>query len=447
MAQNDTEQNSFGRRAARYANVTRKVSGVGAKFIGQKYLGLSIDNERHAQDLKNALGGLKGPIMKVAQILATVPGALPEEYMTELRQLQSEAPAMGWLFVKRRMKAELGNDWQSMFDDFSHDAVHAASLGQVHKAKKEGQDLACKLQYPDMESAVEADLRQLKFILKLYHQYDKAIDTSAVYQELSDRLREELDYDREAKNMALYALMLKQEKEVHVPTVWPELSTQRLITMDWLQGEKILTFVDSPLEQRNTIAMNMFRAWYVPFYHYGIIHGDPHLGNYSVAKDNNINLLDFGCIRIFPPDFVAGVLDLYTALRTDDRDRAVAAYESWGFENLTNEIIDILNVWANFVYAPIMEDKTRKMDETNSGDYGRAKAAEVHRLLRETGGVKPPREFVLMDRAALGLGSVFLHLQAEINWYRLFHELIENFDVKKLSHNQSNALSTVEIKK
>ena len=173
----------------------------------------------------------------------------------------------------------------------------------------------------------------------------------------------------------------------------------------------------------------MFRAWYVPLYYYGVIHGDPHLGNYTVRPDLGINLLDFGCVRVFPASFVKGVIDLYRALDQDDEALAVAAYESWGFNNLSREMIDVLNRWARFLYAPLLDDRKRRIQEAEAGHLGREVAEDVHRELRRLGGVKPPREFVFMDRAAVGLGSVFLHLKAEINWRRLFHELIADFDV------------------
>ena len=236
--------------------------------------------------------------------------------------------------------------------------------------------------------------------------------------------------------------MLSVEDSVHVPEVVPELSTRRLLTSTWLEGQPILSFVEGHADQRNRLAMNMFRAWYVPLYYYGVIHGDPHLGNYTVRPaDDSINLLDFGCVRVFPPGFVEGVIDLYNALRTDDRDLAVHAYETWGFRNLSTDLVDVLNIWASFIYAPILEDKVRTIGETNNGIYGRETAQKVHVALREVGGVEVPREFVFMDRAALGLGSVFLHLKAEINWYRLFQELIADFDRDALAKRQSDMLA------
>ena len=107
--------------------------------------------------------------------------------------------------------------------------------------------------------------------------------------------------------------------------------------------------------------MNMFRAWYVPFYYYGVIHGDPHLGNYTLTPDGNVNLLDFGCIRVFPPEFVKGVIDLYWALRRDDPELAVEAYRIWGFTKLSKELLAALNVWAAFLYEPLLEDKPQRI--------------------------------------------------------------------------------------
>jgi predicted unusual protein kinase regulating ubiquinone biosynthesis (AarF/ABC1/UbiB family) len=437
----DDERSSYSGRVKRYAQVSTAVGGLAARLAGERFLGIKLDRDAHARELRAALGGLKGPLMKVAQIMATIPEALPQEYVQELIQLQSNAPAMGWLFVKRRMAAELGPDWQKRFDSFEHEAAAAASLGQVHRATLNGRQLACKLQYPDMQSAVEADLRQLKLIFRIYHQYDRSIDTSKVHEEIADRLREELDYGLEARHMGLYADMLAKEPKVAVPNVLPDLSTKRLLTMGWLEGRKLLDYKDADKETRNRVADAMFRAWYVPFYDYGVIHGDPHLGNYTVRDDLGVNLLDFGCIRIFQAKFVEGVIDLYKAIRDDDRDLAVHAYETWGFSGLSDETIDTLNLWANFVYAPLLEDRERRIQEMEaSGIYGREIAEKVHRRLRELGGVTPPREFVFMDRAAIGLGGVFMHLKAEINWHRLFHDLIDGFDAAKLHTRQTKLL-------
>ena len=154
-----------------------------------------------------------------------------------------------------------------------------------------------------------------------------------------------------------------------------------------------------------------------------------------------LNLLDFGCIRVFPPALVAAVIDLYDAVRTGDEALAAHAYRTWGFKNLSREVIDALNVWAQFVYEPLLEDKRQTLGELTGDIHGREIAERVIAELHRAGGVDIPREFVIMDRAAIGLGAVFLRLQAEVNWHRLFNEVIARFDVAALERRQAEMLA------
>ena len=441
------ERSSIGGRLRRYAQVTSTMSGLAARLAGERYLGIELDRGKHANQLREALGSLKGPLMKVAQILSTIPDALPKEYAEELAALQADAPSMGWLFVKRRMRSELGDGWEDKFESFDKKACSAASLGQVHQARYNNEKVAVKLQYPDMDSAINADLNQLKLVFSLYERIDSAISTKDIHSELSDRLKEELDYHREALNMQLYRLMLAGENEVVLPEPIKELSTSRILTMRWVEGQKLMKYLEAEpsQEDRNKVAVNMFRTWYVPFYDYGVIHGDPHLGNYSIGENLKINLMDFGSIRVFRPEFVGGVIDLYRALRDGDNELAVHAYSQWGFDGLDKEAIEILNIWAGFIYGPLLEDRIRPIQELRGGNYGRELAGKVHEELKRIGGIKPPREFVLMDRAAVGLGSVFMHLKAEVNWHQLFHGMIDDFTLEALQTRQKNAIRQVGL--
>jgi predicted unusual protein kinase regulating ubiquinone biosynthesis (AarF/ABC1/UbiB family) len=442
----DREKNRFSARAARYGRVGANVGGVAARIAGRRLFGLDPERDKDAAALAAALGGLKGPIMKVAQLLATIPEALPAEYAAELGQLQSQAPPMGRAFVRRRMAAELGSDWEAKFASFDYEAAASASLGQVHRAKAhDGRPLAVKLQYPDMQSAVEADLSQLGILFSIHRRMRPAIETSEMLKEISARLREELDYALEAKHTRLYGIIFEDDSLIRVPEVLPDLSTRRLLTMTWLEGGRLLDYTSRPLEERNQIARAMFRAWWYPFSHYGVIHGDPHLGNYTIFEDADgraagINLLDYGCMRTFAPKFIQGVIDLYHGLLRNDRSLVVHAYETWGFTGLSNELIDILNIWANFIYGPMLEDRVRTIaEQQRAGAYGRQEAFKVHQGLREKGPVTVPREFVFMDRAAIGLGGVFLHLNAELNYHRLFEDTIAGADIADVAGRQRDA--------
>jgi predicted unusual protein kinase regulating ubiquinone biosynthesis (AarF/ABC1/UbiB family) len=446
MSSSDDEANRLSGRLSRYARVGTGVGGFAARAISSRALGRGFDRNAQALELARLLGGLKGPIMKVAQLAATVPDVLPPEYAFELQKLQAEAPPMGWAFVRRRMQAELGPDWTKRFKSFEHEPAAAASLGQVHRATApDGTRLACKLQYPDMQSAVEADLGQLGVILSVQRRFSPEIDTREILKELGERLREELDYAREAAHMRLYSAMLTDAEDVRVPRFLPELSTKRLLTMTWLDGERLLSFVGRPLEERNLIATALFHAWWRPFARYGVIHGDPHLGNYTVIQKDDrpagLNLLDYGCIRIFSPRFVEGVVSLYRGFQHDDRSRIAEAYRIWGFRDLNDELVDTLSLWARFIFAPLLDDRVRTIaDGVAPHTYGRREVWEVKQRLKPKSPVTIPREFVLMNRAAVGLGAVFLHLKAELNFHRLFEAEIEGFEREALAKRQAEAL-------
>ncbi|MFZ2030746.1 MAG: AarF/ABC1/UbiB kinase family protein [Vitreimonas sp.] len=414
---------------------------VGARLTG-------ADNTAMARVIRQALGRSKGPLMKVAQLLSTIPDLLPQAYAEEFRKLQAHAPAMGWPFVQRRMRAELGETWETKFARFDHDAAAAASLGQVHRAvAHDGRALACKLQYPDMASAVEADLGQLRTLLGLFKSMDGTIDSSEAIVEVGERLREELDYERELKHMRLFALMLQNEERIKTPEPLEELSTKRLLTMTWLEGRGLMSWLEDTQELRNRIAELLFKAWWGPMTHYGVIHGDPHLGNYALTENaERLHLLDFGCVRIFPPRFLEGVVGLYRGLKAENRDQVAHAYEVWGFKNLGAELIDALTLWARFIYGPLLEDRVRTIaNDVPPAEYGRREAFEVRKRLKTLGPVLVPREFVFMDRAAIGLGAAFLHLRAELNYGRMFEESIADFSVEVLSTRQAAALASVGL--
>ncbi|MGE3143685.1 MAG: ABC1 kinase family protein [Hyphomonadaceae bacterium] len=436
----DPERNRLSARIGRVAQVGANLSGAAAaRMFGGE--------DRFARALKEALGKSKGPLMKLAQLLATIPDLLPEAYAKELRTLQAQAPAMGWPFVERRMRAELGADWQKRFSSFGREAA-AASLGQVHRARlPDGREAACKLQYPDMASAVEADLGQLRTLLSVVKSLDGALDSSEAIIEVGDRLREELDYVRELKHMRLFTLMLRDEPRIVTPEPIEALSTRRLLTMTWLEGQGLMAWLGADQETRNRIADLIFTAWWGPMTRFGVIHGDPHLGNYAFAPGAaQLNLLDFGCVRIFPPRFVAGVVNLYNALRRDDREGIAAAYESWGFKNLNGELIEALTIWARFIYGPLLDERERTIaDDVAPAEYGRREMMEVRRRLKTLGPVLVPREFVFMDRAALGLGGAFLHLKAKRNFARLFQDSIADFSEAALAARQREALAATGL--
>jgi predicted unusual protein kinase regulating ubiquinone biosynthesis (AarF/ABC1/UbiB family) len=443
----DNRENGLARRLARLARVSAGLTGVAARGAGRALGGTQIFSASNAADLTEVLGKLRGPVMKVAQFIATVPGALPKEVATPLLNLQTNAPPMGGGFVRRRMAAELGADWEGRFRSFDRNAAAAASLGQVHRATGKGsRALACKLQYPNMSAAVDSDVRQLRAALGIQRSLDRTIDTREIADEIEARLKEELDYLREAAHMRLYRIMLADCSDIVVPEPIAELSTARLLTMTWLDGKPVLDIVAAPLSLRNSVAAALFKAWWRPFARYGTIHGDPHLGNYTVRSDGGVNLLDFGCIRTFAPSFVRGVVDLYRALQQRNNALAATAYRQWGFKSVTPELVDVMNMWARFIFTPLLDDRTRLVDDgVPAAEYGLKQANEVHAKLRKLGGIRPPREFVFMDRAAIGLGAAFIRLGARLNFHSLFEEEVANFDIGGVAARQRSAFAAAGV--
>ena len=259
----------------------------------------------------------------------------------------------------------------------------------------------------------------------------------------------------EAKIARLYRVMLVDRPFVRVPRIEDSLSTRRLLTMQWLDGERLVAFETAPQQTRDAIAVGLFDAWWRPFLRYGVIHGDPHLGNYTVAASGEgakrnvegVNLFDYGCVRVFPPRFVLGVVELYRALKANDNARVAHAYEKWGFGKLTPGTTEAMTIWARFMCGPILDDRVRTAaDGVKPSEYGRREIGQVMRALRaEGGGLLAPREFVFLERATIGLGSAFLRLGARLNFHRMYEDAIAGFNEEALSSRQAGALEAVGL--
>ena len=302
-----------------------------------------------------------------------------------------------------------------------------------------------------------SDLVQLDLLFSIHRRMGPAIDTREIAREIRERVREELDYQREAKVARLYGLMLADRLFVRVPRVEQGLSTRRLLTLQWLDGEPLTAFETANQDARDAIAVGLFHAWWQPFLRYGIIHGDPHLGNYTVVASGEgggrevegVNLFDYGCVRIFPSRFVLGVVELYRALKANDEALVAEAYAMWGFPKLTRGTFEAMNIWARFICGPILDDRVRTAaDGVSHAEYGRREIGAVMRALRaEGGGLVIPREFVFLERATIGLGGAFLRLGARLNFHRLYEDAIAGFDMTAVAKRQAEAMAAVGLKK
>ncbi len=410
------------------------------------------------QDIITALGSLKGPIVKLAQMVGMIPGLLPDDCAQALLTLCTTAPAMHPSLLRRKMQLEWGKDWQSRFTHFDQKAMAAASLGQIHRATlHDGTLVAVKVQYPAMKQAIQGDLALFKMLLHRWAS-DQALDMQDFPNEWEQRLYEELDYTSEIRHMACWRSLFKDDPLIHIPLPFPHLTTEQVLTMSWSEAQGIQTAFHQNQDLRNDLGKKIFWAWYYPFYHGGMLHGDPHMGNMAwfcpqppavtetgfekrfYEKNAQIHIFDFGCVRIFSPMFVQGFCHLYQGLLNKKPELTQQAYTELGFKDLTPPMIMALNDWAHFLLAPFLQDQECFLEDVSCPKKALDGMKQLENTLKAHGQTKIPPEFLIFDRVAVILGAVLMRLQVKANWHRLMDPLIQSFCLKKCRIDQKRLL-------
>jgi len=294
-------------RAAALVNAGAKIGANYARYRAKKWISGTDDRESlhkaNAADSYGALSRLKGGPLKIAQMLSIDTALLPTAYASEFSKAHYQAPPLSFPLVERTFRREFGKGPMEIFDEFSRSAVSGASIGQVHRAVKGGREFAVKVQYPGVADSLENDLRLVRpFAMRLFQLSAAEIDPYLL--EVKDRLIEETDYELEARRGTELAQRTVGVVPVRVPTYFPELSSKRILTMEWVDGDPLDRFVETESDQdlRDTIGQ---RLW--DFYHHQVhslraFHADPHPGNFFV-REGQLWVLDFGCIKEIPQDF------------------------------------------------------------------------------------------------------------------------------------------------
>lgn len=294
-------------RAAALVNAGAKMGANYAKYRAKRWAFGEDDreglHEANAADSYGALSRLKGGPLKIAQMLSVDTAMLPAPYMSEFSKAHYQAPPLSYPLVERTFRREFGCGPLEMFDEFSRSAVSGASIGQVHKAVKDGKEYAVKVQYPGVADSLKSDLRLVRpFAMRLFNL--SAADIDPYLTEVKERLIEETNYEMELRRGTDLAEKTVNEVPVKMPRYFPEYSSKRVLTMEWVDGVSLDRFLESnpDEETRNEVGQKLW-----DFYHYQIhtlraFHADPHPGNFFV-KDKELWVLDFGCVKEIPDDF------------------------------------------------------------------------------------------------------------------------------------------------
>lgn len=315
-----------------------KFIGTGAK-IGANYLkhygkqlvtgesNKDALHENNARDIYKSLSELKGSALKVAQMLSMDKNILPSAYQQQFAMAQYSAPPLSYPLVVKTFQRQFGKSPEQLFDSFSKSAANAASIGQVHKAVKDGKTLAVKIQYPGVGDSVKSDLAMVKPIaLRMFElnasEYDDYI------QEVEARMLEETDYDLELKRSLDLSVKSGNIKNVLFPNYYPEYSGSKILTMDWIDGKPLgeMLKYEIPQESRNVLGQAMWDFYHFQMHTLKAVHADPHPGNFLITPDYKLGIIDFGCVKVMTEDFHAKYFQLLDPTLIDDAKRLEKAF-------------------------------------------------------------------------------------------------------------------------
>ena len=426
-------------RAKRVFKVGELATSVGSSYLWEAVRApfRSADKRQQAlldTHIKNALKiverskELRGAFTKLVQLLSMRDDILPTEVLSVLSASQSSVPPMDYPLIRKQIVRELGHPPEGLFAEFDEDAFAAASLGQVHKARlKSGEDVVVKVQYPGVEETVKQDLKNIKALLQTFTLIGRdvmrqKIDQSDVYRELEERLHEELDYINEAKNIALFQKMFRDDDEVLIPEVYPDLSSRRVLTMGQVEGYPFQTILGPGIEQslKDWVAIKYFRVLWRQVFEYGVLHTDPNPGNYLVTYHPKLAMLDFGSIRIFPESIRTTYLRLGRALLADDRKTMAECFLHLDYLNPGDKPEPMIEIFR-IIFEPVLQDKRWDPRDYNSVDRG----MQIATIGLENRIFNDPGHRVFLFRALMGMDAYLKQFGTITNWHREFKRCVE----------------------
>jgi len=414
-------------RASQLMITGLKVGGNYISYYGEKLINSKLDKEKlnknNAEDIYDGLQKLKGSALKVTQMLSMDKNILPKAYVDKFSLSQFSVPPLSAPLVRKTFKKYLGKFPEEIFDTFSPDAINAASIGQVHLATKNGVKLAVKIQYPGVAESISSDLALVKpFAVRMFNLKGK--DSDKYFKEVESKLIEETDYELELKQSVAISSACKDILNLKFPEYYPELSSSKILTMSWIDGEHLSEFTAHNLDQVKSDKIGQALWDFYMFQIHGLkqVHADPHPGNFLIDNESNLIAIDFGCVKNIPDDFYIPYFELAT-FETLNNPKMFKE-KLYELEIVTNEdseeTVELLNkLFCDLLslFTQPLHDKTFDFSNdsffTNMANMGESFVKNTE--LRKINGNRGSKHFLYINRTFFGLYNLLHDLKATIN--------------------------------
>lgn len=411
-------------RASKLVTTGAKIGVNYLKYYGDKITKTEEEaknrlNQNNAGDIYDSLKQLKGSALKVAQMLSMEKNILPQAYVEKFSLSQFSVPPLSPALVTKTFKKYFGKNPNEIFDKFNSVSVNAASIGQVHKAEKDGKRLAVKIQYPGVSDSIASDLSLVKPIaIKMFNIRGK--DSDKYFKEVENKLSEETNYLLEVEQSQAIVEACKHIPNLKFPNYYPEISSDRIITMDWMDGVHLSEFTSENQETRNKLGQALWDFYMFQIHKLKKVHADPHPGNFLISPKNELIVIDFGCMKTIPDEFYVPYFELANEeslqdpvffekklfeleiLRKDDSPEELAF-----FRNIFHELLSLFTQPFNKeVFDFSDEDFFGRISELGT-KY--AKSTE----LKNMNGNRGSKHFIYINRTFFGLYNLMHDLKAK----------------------------------
>lgn len=421
-------------RAGSFIKTGAKVGGNYLKYYSKKIVGEASEEELHkdnASDIYESLSKLKGGALKVAQMMSMDEGMLPTAFSEKFSQAQYSAPPLSYPLVVKTFRSQLNGSPNDVFDEFSKNAVAAASIGQVHKATKDGNKLAIKVQYPGVADSISSDLKIIRPIVSTMFKISSA-ELDYYLQEIEERLIEETDYELELKRSEEISEACKNIDGLAFPKYYSQYSAKRILTMDWMEGQHLNEFLQTnpSQETRNRLGQTLWDFYDFQIHELKRVHADPHPGNFLLNQDGTLGVIDFGCVKEFSQDFYESYFKIMEPHIAADEERFENLLFHLDFllkEDSQEEVKHFAKMYGEMhqlLCVPFFSDEFNfANDDYFSQIYEMSDRYSKDKMLRKAKAARGPRDSIYLTRTYFGLYSLLHKLGAKVNTKSLVNEL------------------------